>query len=160
MKTTLISLAMGAAITVASSASYADVEGSASYLNHVITANGAAHYLPINLSFYASTTGTRAIFFNGECAVQSNDNFTWYNINIEVTSPSGVVTVIAPSNSDNAFCTGKGNGVLGNWSSNETHGTYYASTVGWYRVRVQGQLIGYGAGESVDMDDMSLIVMD
>ncbi|MDG9670429.1 hypothetical protein ONV78_22010 [Hahella sp. CR1] len=165
-KQRLISLTAGALLGAASAFSFADVESSVYYLNPVIYSDGAAHALPITSSggtiayVYASNVDTRAVFFNAECAVQSADNFTWFDINLEVTYPNGTVSIIAPSNSDNAFCTGHGNNILGTWSSNETHGTFYASQTGWYRIRVIGQLMGYTSGERVRMDDMSLIVMD
>ena len=165
MKNVLVSIAASSTLLLAGYA-MADVEASGYYLNAKTYANGNPHYLPITsgggttLYFYANTQNERAIFFNAECAVKSADNFTWENIDIEVTSPSGVTRVVPASSSDNAFCTSEGNNVLGNWESNETHGVYYTSEIGYHRVRVKGQLMGFTAGEQVRMDDISLIVMD
>lgn len=128
--------------------------------------DGVSRFLPLDNAgntirwVYLNNTALRAVFYNAECAVRAADNFTWYNINIEMISPAGAVTTISPTNSDNALCTSKGNNTLGNYASNESNGSYSPTQAGWHRIRVRGQLIGFAAGESVRIDDVSLIVTD
>ena len=129
-----------------------------------VFADAVLRSIPLNdagsteLSVFINSTATRLVLFNAECSVSAADTLTWYDINLQIISPTGVVTTLAPSNNDNAFCTSHGNNVQQNWSSNETNGVFFPSVSGVYRVRVQGQLIGFSAGESVRIDDISLVI--
>ncbi|WP_444996961.1 hypothetical protein [Aliikangiella sp. IMCC44359] len=140
------------------------VDFSISRTNPNTYSDGVLRLLPLDNAnntsrwVYFGNTTKRAVFYNAECQVKSADNFTWYNINLEIVAPGGGVTVLSPSNSDNALCSSKGNNSTGNWSSNSTHGTYTPTVAGWHQVRVRGQLMGYSTGESVRIDDVSLII--
>ncbi len=135
-----------------------------------VTANtysdGLARYLPIDNAgntmrwVHFNSTAMRAVFYNAECSVKSSDTNTYYDINIQIISPAGAVSTLAPSSSDNAFCSGKGDNLLRKWSSNATNGTYKPSVAGWHRVRIRGQLMGFNPGERARIDDISLIITD
>ncbi len=134
-------------------------------VNAQVYSDGVTRYLKIrgnstSMSFYVPSPRRVAVLFNAESSMKSSDNSTWYDIDLEVRNPAGALTILRPSNNDNAFTTSKGNNLLQNWESNETNGTYYASKAGWYRVRVKGTIRGYSAGEQVRIDDVSVIVVD
>lgn len=117
-----------------------------------------------SLSFTTSAPNTRvAVLFNAECAVDGPTT-RWLDIDL-IVDPAGPTgeQVIAPTNSDNALCSGNGNNV-GNSGSFNLDGWVSASALGYVtlpqagthtvRVRVNGANAGVAR-----LDDMALIVM-
>jgi len=161
----LTKLIAGLLLAALSTSSMA-VDFSTSRTKANVYSDGIVRYLPLDNSgntikwVFLSNLSKRAILYNAECAVKANDNSTWYNIDIEILSPSGAATKVSPTDNDNALCTSKRNNALANWSSNASQGTYKPVQAGWHRIRISGKLMGYSAGEQVRIDDISLIVTD
>ena len=161
-----VKMVCAAAALVAISGIAHAVNFAASRTTADVYSDGVARFLPLNnagsttLTFFVNSTVPRAVLFNAECSVASADSITWYDIDIQIIAPGGAVTTLAPSNDDNAFCTSSGLNALQRWSSNATNGTFTPAQVGNYQVRVRGTLQGFAAGESVRIDDTSLIILE
>jgi hypothetical protein len=116
-------------------------------------------------TFSTSEPNTQVVItFNAECALKGNA-FNWFDVDIIVDPAGGTgETIVPPSNSDNAFCSGNdtysdfvydsGDG----WVSAVTQATMILAQAGTHtvRVRVNGQ---YTGGIS-RLDDFSLIIQD
>jgi hypothetical protein len=134
-----------------------------------ITFGGAAYLVDFNgaaaggTQFGFSTTAPNqivAFIFNAECAVDGGPNL-WVNIDLQV-DPAGAVgwTTVAPTNGDNAFCSGNstttGIGDLDGWVSAATVAYYSFPVPGLHQVRVR---VDGASGPLSRLDDLSLVVM-
>lgn len=123
--------------------------------------NGAAAGGQV-FTFSTAAPNTRVVLtFNAECAVD-NDSFHWLDVDIMVDPAGpGAETAAAPSNSDNALCSGNdtpsdflfadGDG----WVSAVTQATIVLPTAGAHTVRVRVNGAHSGVAR---LDDMSLVV--
>ena len=119
-------------------------------------AGGTTHY------FQTTEPNTMVVIsFNAECVVMEGGNEKWVGIDI-VVDPAGPAgdTVAAPSNSDNALCSGNysDDGLTGSgdgWVSAMTQTIIVLPEAGQHsvKVRVKGQF-----SEVARLDDMSLVV--
>lgn len=157
------------ALALLTNNAWAEILAAQTYISPVVY-GGASYNVDFNgaaaggqiINFSTAAPNTRVVFtFNAECAVD-NDSFHYLDIDIMV-NPSGPAgeTAAAPSNSDNAFCSGNntpsdflfasGDG----WVSAVTQATMVIPTAGLHtvRVRVNGAFSGVAR-----LDDMSLIV--
>lgn len=132
---------------------------------------GATYFVDFNgapaggtqFNFTTAAANTRVVvMFNAECAHQGGTQ-NWVDIDILV-NPAGSApeAAIAPSNGDNAFCSGNGtttggsgNFELDGWVSAATIGTVLLPQAGTHTVRVRVD----GRSSVTRLDDMSLIVM-
>lgn len=147
-----------AEILVAQTRTSPAVYGGATY---TVDFNGAA-VGGTTFNFSTTTPNTRVVLaFNAECAVDGN-SFKWVDIDIMV-NPAGpsAETAAAPSNSDNAFCSGNDTpsdflfGDGDGWVSAITQATVLLPTAGSHTVRVRVNGANSGVAR---LDDMSLIV--
>ncbi|WP_027134185.1 hypothetical protein [Geminicoccus roseus] len=152
--------AASAEVLVAQTRTSPAVYGGATYL---VDFNGGAAG-GTQFQFTTSQRNTRvAIFFNAECAVEGSPS-RWVNIDILVNPAGGTPeTVVAPSNGDNALCSGNGtstassgNFTLDGWVSAATIGTINLPVAGTHTIRVR---VNGGNAGITRLDDMSLIVM-
>lgn len=135
------------------------VFGGATY---IVDFNGAAAG-GTQFNFTTAAANTRVVvMFNAECAHQGGTQ-NWVDLDILV-NPAGSApeAAIAPSNGDNAFCSGNGtttggsgNFELDGWVSAATIGTVLLPQAGTHTVRVRVN----GRSSVTRLDDMSLIVM-
>ena len=149
-----------AEILLARNNTNAIVFGGATY---IVDFNGSASG-GTSLTFATSAPNTRVmIIFNAECAVEGAEN-KWVDIDILVdpAGPTGEFAV-APSNSDNAFCSGNGTSTatptdfsLDGWVSATTVVAPLLPQAGTHtlRIRVKGGTAGITL-----LDDMSLTVV-
>jgi hypothetical protein len=124
-----------------------------SNINQQIFGDAAFHNVA-SLSFSVSGTSEIVVLFNAECAVGARDDFTYVNVDILVDG-----TLLAPSNNDNAFCTGTGDNTREHWVSAETNGARSIGA-GAHTVMVRGNLVGFASGETWVIDDLSLTVLE
>jgi hypothetical protein len=156
----LWSSAANAEILVAATRTDAIVFGGATYL---VDFNGSAAG-GTEFQFSTGSANTRVvILFNAECAVEGEET-RWVDINI-VVDPAGPTgeTTVAPSNGDNALCSGNGtstatpsNFTLDGWVSAVTAATTVLPQAGTHKIKVR--VDGGFAGVS-RLDDLSLIVL-
>lgn len=131
--------------------------GGASYL---VDFNGKATAGGETFTFSTTQPNTRVVItFNAECAVDG-DAFKWVDIDI-IVDPAGSTgeTVVSPSNSDNAFCSGNGttssNFAPDGWVSAVTQATMVLPQAGTHTVKVR---VNGGSAGVTRLDDMSLVV--
>jgi hypothetical protein len=130
----------------------------------VVDLNGpgvAGNTLPFTLPASA-TPRTLAVLFNGECSVAAADDTTFLDTTVQLLNPAGViVATLAPSNSDNAFCTSTGDAALHHWvsASTDAHRVFGAGAAVALQVRVIATTLNCVAGETWRLDDLSTIVM-
>ena len=157
------------ALALLTNNAWAEILAAQTYTSPIVY-GGASYYVDFNgaaaggqiINFKTAAPNTRVAFtFNAECAV-GNDSFHYLDIDIMV-DPSGPAgeTAAAPSNSDNAFCSGNdtpsdflyasGDG----WVSAATQATMVIPTAGDHTIRVR---VNGSASGVVRLDDMSLIV--
>ena len=148
------------ALAVIAAAGLTGKDASATDVNFVSNTNaqvfGAGVFTVASLNFTVSGVREIVVLFNAECSVAASNDVTWLNIDILV---DGVL--LAPSSSDNAFCTGTGDGALEHWVSAETNGARAVGTSGLttsHSVVVRGNF-GFGSG-TWRIDDISLIVIE
>jgi hypothetical protein len=131
--------------------------GGASYL---VDFNGKG--TPGGETFTFSTTqpNTRVVItFNAECAVEG-EAWKWVDLDI-IVDPAGSTgeTVVPPSNSDNAFCSGNGttssNFGLDGWVSATTQATMVLPEAGTHTVKVR---VNGGSAGVTRLDDLSLVI--
>jgi hypothetical protein len=121
---------------------------------HTLDLNGAAP--GTNLPVTLVDTDRLVVLFNGEYAANGTAD-TWVGIDIRVLNAAGgLVTTIAPTADDNAFCTSGGE----HWVSAATNGVSIPLGPGAYQVQVQGILQnGCVVGNTWTLDDLSTIVL-
>jgi len=155
--TTLITLL---ALALATVPSQAVIKANTNRTNSTIFTDGNLHSIPLNNSgatTLAFTTGANnqkvVITFNAECSVAGTDHVTWLDVDILV---DGVI--VAPSSSDNAFCTDHGTGALDSWVSAVTVVVYTVPLAGNHAVEVHGTLKVFDAGDQWRIDDSTTLV--
>jgi hypothetical protein len=138
------------------------IYGGATYaadFNGVDTAGGTT------FTFDTFVPNTRVlIIFNAECAVNGDTtNYVDIDIRLDPAGSAGEFSV-APSNGDNAFCSGNGTTTggggffpLDGWVSASTVATAVLSTPGTHSIWVR---VNGAASGATRLDDMSLIVSD
>jgi hypothetical protein len=114
----------------------------------------AAFHTVASLNISVTGASEIVVLFNAECTVGASDDSTYLNIDILV---DGVL--LAPSNNDNAFCTGTGDGTRQHWVSAETNGARSVGA-GTHTVVVRGNLVSFASGETWHIDDLSLVVLE
>jgi hypothetical protein len=128
----------------------------------IVDLNGAVAGTNLPFTLPASALPRRVgVLFNGECSVAAADDFTYLDINVQLLNAAGVlIATLAPSSSDNAFCTSTGDSALEHWVSASTNAQYVApagAAVG-LQVRVIATPTNCAAGEQWRLDDLSTIV--
>jgi hypothetical protein len=128
----------------------------------VVDLNGAAAGTNLPFQLPASAVARRiGVLFNGECTVAAADDVTYLDVNVQLLSAAGaVIATLAPSNSDNAFCTSTGDSALQHWVSASTNTIYVAPAGGAVvlQIRVIATAMNCTAGESWRVDDLSTLV--
>jgi hypothetical protein len=118
------------------------------------------HILPLtdggakSISFTTSTPNQQVVIsYSAECAVGGSDNITYVDLDILV---DGVAA--PPSDSDNAFCTDRGNGIRANWASVITTVVAQVPSAGTHTVQVRGTLQHFEEGDEWSVDDSATVV--
>jgi hypothetical protein len=151
----LSTVAMG----IAANAAHAAIPAYATNTNAFVYTDGDPHLVPLknggetNIKFNAAGPSQRTLIsYSAECSVVGPTS-SWVDIDILV---DGVA--IAPSNDDNAFCAGIGDGINYHWASNIVSVVATGLSQGQHTLTVRARLQGFASGQSVRLDDTLLVL--